>query len=277
VLASSRSTSPRRLGPRLLLVTRARSGVQGQLWALVVHLARRRLESEHRFTTLGWLWPLIRQLAQLLVLVVIFGSVLELGIPDYPLFVFAGLIVWTWFANGLSGATTSLVAQRHLVYSPRLPDAVIPLVAVAVPLVDLLIVLPVLFMVLAIDGRLTWAALLLPVLLLLQFALTAGLSLVASAWNVFFRDTQNIVTVGLTLLFYLTPIFYGTRNVPERYRGLLDLNPMTAMVNAVRSVLLDGTLPRWQNLATLGAAAGVALAVGVVVFHRLQPRFVDEL
>jgi lipopolysaccharide transport system permease protein len=242
-----------------------------------MHLAHRRLQSEHRFTALGWLWPLIRQLAQLLVLVVVFTSVLDLGIPDYPLFVFSGLIIWSWFSTALSVATSALLSERHLVYSPRLPNMVIPLVAVAVPLVDLLIVLPVLLGTLAVDGRLTWTVLLLPFLLLVQFALTAGLSLMASALNVYVRDVQNVVGVGLLLFFYLTPIFYGTRNVPEEYRWLLHVNPMTPLINAVRAVLLDGTFPRWQDLAIICPVAVAALVAGVAVFRRLEPNFVDEL
>jgi lipopolysaccharide transport system permease protein len=250
---------------------------RGQLRSLVVHLARRRLESEHRLTAFGWLWPLIRQLAQLLVLVVVFGSVLDLGIEDYPLFVFSGLIVWTWFATALAGATTSLISDRHLVYSPRLPNMVIPLVAVVVPLVDVLLVLPVLVGMLAVDGRLAWTVLLLPVLLAVQFVLTAGLSLISSALNVYFRDVQNIVGVGLLLFFYLTPVFYGVKNVPEQYRWLLHVNPMTPIINGVRAVLLDGELPRWQDMAIACPVAIAALLAGIAVFRRLEANFVDEL
>jgi homopolymeric O-antigen transport system permease protein len=254
-----------------------RVGQSRRLLTLVTHLARRRLESAHRLTALGWLWPLARQLAQLVVLVVLFSAVLDLGIKDYPLFVFAGVITWSWFASALSAATATLVAEPHLVFSPRLPNIVLPLVAVAVPLIDLLTALPVLLVLLAVDGRLEWTALLLPMLLVLQFALIAGLGLITSALNVYLRDVENIVGVGLLLFFYVTPIFYGTRNVPERYRWLLEVNPMASMVNAVRAVLLDGRLPRWQDVVALCAASTVALVVGVAVFRRLERDFVDEL
>jgi lipopolysaccharide transport system permease protein len=244
---------------------------------LVAHLVRRRLESAHRLTALGWLWPLARQLAQLGVLAVLFSAVLDLGIEDYALFVFAGLIVWSWFATAVSAATAALVDEPHLVFSPRLPNIVLPLVAVAVPLVDLLTALPVLLVLLAVDGRLEWTALLLPLLLVVQFGLIAGVSLITSALNVYFRDVQNVVGVGLLLFFYVTPIFYGTRNVPEDYRWLLHVNPMASLVNAVRAVLLDGRVPRWQDVAALCAATAVVLVAGVAVFRRLEPDFVDEL
>src|SRR5687768_13899627 len=88
------------------------------LWELVPHLTRRELQSAHRFTVLGWSWPVVRQLALLGVIVFIFSSVLDLGIEDYALFVFTGLIAWSAFAAGLSAATTSVVKGRHLAMTP---------------------------------------------------------------------------------------------------------------------------------------------------------------
>src|SRR5919202_293058 len=120
---------------------------------LVAHLVRRQLDSAHRLTVLGWLWPLVRQLAQLAVLVFLFSKVLDLGIADYPVFVFTGLIVWTWFQTAMLEATRSLQTGRHLVFSPHFPDVALPLVAVAAPLVDLLMALPVLLVLLAVEGR----------------------------------------------------------------------------------------------------------------------------
>jgi ABC-type polysaccharide/polyol phosphate export permease len=119
--------------------------------------------------------------------------------------------------------------------------------------------------------------LLLPVILTVQFALTAGLSLITSALNVYFRDVQNIVGVGLLLFFYLTPVFYGVKNVPEQYRWLLHVNPMTPLINSVRAVLLDGELPRWQDMAIACPVAIAALLAGIAVFRRLEANFVDEL
>jgi lipopolysaccharide transport system permease protein len=244
---------------------------------LVAHLAFRELRSAHRLTTLGWLWPLARQLAQLAVLVFVFGSVIDLGIENYPVFVFCGLIAWSWFAAGVSAGTAAPITYRHLVHSPRFPAVVLPLVAVAVPLLDLLVALPVLGVMLAADGRLGPAALLLPVLLTLEFALIAGIALVAAALNVFVRDVANIVGVGLVLLFYVTPVFYGFKSVPERFHRLLELNPMTPLVNGMRAVLMDDALPPADDLAKLALAAAVSLTAGLWTYARLSPRFVDEL
>ena len=248
-----------------------------QLADLVVHLARRQLASQHRFTLLGWLWPLIRQLAQLAVLVFLFSNVLDLGIENFAVFVFTGLLVWSWFAAAMTAATPVLVNERHLVFSPRFPSIALPLVAVAVPLVDALIAVPVLLVMLGFEGELHPTLLLLPLVLAVQFAMTAGIALIASAVNVYFRDVNNIVGVGLLLIFYLTPVFYGLKNVPERFQWLLQVNPLTPLVNVTRDVMLEGDLPAAGDVAVVLGVSAAAVLAGTFVFRRLEPDFVDEL
>jgi len=250
---------------------------QRQLADLVVHLARRQLASQHRFTLLGWMWPLIRQLAQLAVLVFLFSSVLDLGIENFAVFVFTGLLVWSWFAAAMTAATPVLVNERHLVFSPRFPSIALPLVAVAVPLVDALIALPVLVVMLAFEGELHPTFLLFPLLLIVQFAMTSGIALIASALNVYFRDVNNVVGVGLLLGFYLTPVFYGLKNVPERFQWLLQVNPLTPLVNATRAILLEGRLPAASDVGIVLGVSAAAVLAGTFVFRRLELDFVDEL
>jgi len=124
-------------------------------WELVAHLARRQLDTKHQLTLLGWAWPLTRQLAQLAVLVFIFSAVFDLGIDDFPVFIFIGLIAWTWFATGVGDGAWSITGQRHMILLSRLPKAALPLVAVVVPLVDVIIAFPVLLLMLAIGDELT--------------------------------------------------------------------------------------------------------------------------
>lgn len=254
-----------------------RAGSRRRLIDLVTHLAHRRLTSQHRFTVLGWLWPLLRQLAQLAVLVFLFSKIVDLGIDDYPAFVFTALLVWSWFAAALGAGAASLLTDRHLVFSPRFPVIALPLVAVAVPLIDMLLALPVLLVLLLVEGRLAWTALLFPLLVAAQYVLTAGLALASAAMNVFVRDVGNVVGVAVLLLFYVTPIFYGFKTVPDEYQWLLSVNPMTPVVNCARALLFDGVLPAARDVLMVAAYAGVSAVFGVWTFRRLQPRFVDEL
>lgn len=244
---------------------------------LVLHLTRRELQTQQRFTLLRWFWPLVRQLAMLAVLVFVFSRVLDLGIDDFPLFVFTGLVLWGWFSSGVSLATPSLAARRHLVFSPRFPAAAVPLSAVLVPLVDALMVLPILLVALAVEGRLEATALLLPLILLVVLILTAGVALITSALNVYFRDVRSAVTVGLLMLFYLTPVFYSLDNVPHDYEWVLRINPLTSVVNATRDVLMYGSLPALTDVAIAVPTAAALFVAGWLLFARLEPDFVDEV
>jgi lipopolysaccharide transport system permease protein len=244
---------------------------------LVLHLVRRELASAHRDTLLGWAWPLARQLAQLAVLVFIFSRVVDLDIKDYPEFVFAGLIFFTWFQASLTAAAYSIVSNQHLITNPKFPPVALPIVSVAVPFFDVLMALPVLLALLVFDGRIADTALLLPVLVLGQFAFTVGVALLTAAANVYFRDVQNVVGVLLLLLFYMTPIFYGFKNVPPEFHWVLRANPLTAFVNADRAVLFDGRLPAAIDLAIAAGAVALLVPLGYAVFQRTEPGFVDEL
>lgn len=248
-----------------------------ELRELVLHLVRREVALTNRDTVLGWTWPLVRQLVQLAVLVFIFSRVLDLGIRDYPVFVFSGLIAWNWFTTGMNAATRSLLVNRHLVFQPRLPAVVVPMVAIAVPLVDVAVALPVLVVMLAINGDVQVSLLLLPALLVVQLVLLAGLAWLAAASSVFLRDVPNLVGVVLLLLFYVTPVYFALGKVPPQYQSLLEVNPMATLIESYRAVLLGDPFPDPVRFAVT-ALAGVAIAVaGLLFFRRLEPGFVDEL
>lgn len=248
-----------------------------RLAGLVGHLAGRRLKSMHRLTLLGWLWPLARQLIQLVVLVFLFSHVLKLGISDYPVFVFSGLLVWNWFQSGLLLAASSFIADRHLVFSPRLPNGVLPLAAIVVPLLDALMAMPVLVVALAVTGHLHPTILLLVPLVIALFVFIGGLGLLVATLNVFVRDIENVVAVGLILLFYLTPVFYAPASIPSSFKWVLDVNPMAAAVSAARAVTLGGRLPTAAEVASLAVGTMLAAVLGTLVYRRLNGDLIDEL
>jgi lipopolysaccharide transport system permease protein len=244
---------------------------------LTLHLAKREIDVTHRMTVLGWAWPLVRQLALLGVLVFIFSNVLELGIDNYATFVFTGLIAWSWFATGITAATSSLVGQRHLLFQGRFPAVVLPVVALAVPLLDVLLALPVLLVLVATSQGLPWTIALVPLLIVVQFVLMAGLAWMTAALSVFFRDVPNLVGVGLLLLFYLTPVFYGLRNLPGKFQRVLQLNPLTTIVESYRAAMLGGPAPGAARIAAVVVFSILVAIVGFVGFNRVQKRFVDYL
>jgi lipopolysaccharide transport system permease protein len=244
---------------------------------MVVHLTRRNLVSTHHLTLLGWAWPLVRQLVQLGVLVFLFSSVFDLSIENFPVFVFSGLVAWTWFSGGLSSASTSVISQRHLVTQPRLPTAVLPMVAIAVPLVDALFALPVLILMLLFSTGIGPGVVLIVPLAVVQLAMMAGLAWLIGALSVIFRDVPNLISVGLGVLFYLTPVFYGLKSVPERFQWVLHLNPLTTLIEAYRAALLGVAGPSLAAVGALGAGSFAIAVIGYLAFQRLEPRFADLL
>lgn len=244
---------------------------------LVLHLVGREFNLRYRQAFLGWAWAVAEPLARFAVLAFVFTRILPLGIPDYSAHLFSGLIAWGWFSSGLLSATNSPVERRELLMRPELPRPVLPLVAVLTDALDYVAALPVLAFVLIQGGTISPTALFLPVVLVVQLLLTVGLGYLLSAANVFLRDVRHMVLVGLSLLFYLTPIFYSVEVVPESFRAFILHNPMTILIGAYRAILVEGRLPALQPFFVLAVGCGLVCLVGLAFFQRASRAFLDEL
>jgi len=250
----------------------------GYLWDLLHELVVRDMKVLYKRSALGIAWTLISPLLQLAVFSFVFQSVLPVKIPQYSSFAFSGLLIWTWFQTSLFQATGLITNNRPLIRQPGFPTAILPVVTVMTGLLHFLLALPVLIVFLAIDGvepRLVLLAL--PIVMALQFLLTVSFAYPLAALNVTFRDTQHTLGVVLNLLFYLSPVFYDLRSVPQKYQTLYHLNPLVSLIEAYRAVMIGGVQPAWGALITLGIVTAVLLPVGHRIFRRQRDRFVEEL
>lgn len=244
---------------------------------VLTHLVVREFRLRYRRALLGWLWAIAEPLARMVILTFVFTQVLPLGIPNYPVYLFSGLIAWMWFAAAVRSVTTSPVDRSDLLMFPKLPRILPPMVSALADGLDYLAALPVLLVFLLAGPGIPFTSLLLPLVLIVQFALILGIGLIFSAAHVHFRDTGLFVDVGLTLGFYLTPVFYEADSVPESFRWLIELNPMAHVLEFHRSLLVDGSLPDAAQFSTVAAVAGIVLALGLFIHARTSPTFVDEL
>jgi lipopolysaccharide transport system permease protein len=260
---------------------------------LVWELVMRELKVLYKRSALGVAWTLINPLLQLVVFSVVFRVVLKAGagIEHYSSYAFSGLLIWAWTQSSLFQATGLITGNRTLIRQPGFPVAILPIVTVMTGLVHFLLALPALWLIMWVDRvsfSITW--LVLPVLMLLQFLLTISLAYPLAALNVKFRDTQHTLGVILQLMFYLLPIFYlsptidpnalATGDNPALAAGLTQLyrwNPMVALIEAYRDVLLNGNLPNWNSLLLLVAAAALLLPLGYRIFKHERARFVEEI
>jgi ABC-type polysaccharide/polyol phosphate export permease/4-amino-4-deoxy-L-arabinose transferase-like glycosyltransferase len=245
---------------------------------LLRELVSRDMKLRYKRSVLGIAWSLFNPLAQLLIFIFLFRRVLPLNIPNYPLFVFSGVLAWSWFQSSLLLATGSITDNRELIRRPGFPAAILPVVAVTSNMIHFLLALPILLLFLVLSGlRPTGAFVALPLVIAVQFLLILSLAYLVATFHVTFRDTQHLLGVLLLLLFYLTPVFYDASTVPERYRLFYRLNPMMHMLDAYRTILIRGELPDGLSLLGLAALTAGLLGLGYAIFTRASYRFVEEL
>jgi lipopolysaccharide transport system permease protein len=245
---------------------------------LLRELIARDIKLRYRGSLLGILWTLLNPLAELLVLLFVFGVVFKVEIPNFPAYLFTGLIVYGWFQTSVNFATGAIVGNRELVRRPGVPVLILPVVTVASNLVHFVLSLPILAGLLLVSQvPLHAVVLLLPVLVFLEFILILGFAYPVATVHVWFRDTQHVLRIALQLLFYLTPIFYEASAVPDRLRWFYQINPMAHMVDAYRAVLMRGELPDLWSLLYLAGVSATLLALGAAWFRHASHRFADEL
>jgi lipopolysaccharide transport system permease protein len=229
---------------------------------------------------LGAAWAILQPLSLMVVYSVIFSVFIRVptdGIP-YPVFAYTALLPWTFFANSLNLAIPSLVSNMNLVSKIYFPREILPLSTILVGFVDFLIassvfVLMLLFYRVAVGS----VILLVPLVLLIQVILTLGISLLASAINVFYRDVRFVIPLALQIWMYLSPIIYPVNLVPERFRLLYFLNPMAVLIDTYRRTILFNQMPDWPYL---GLAALVSVSLTVVAyryFKRAEREFADVI
>jgi homopolymeric O-antigen transport system permease protein len=268
--------------PPPLPAARLGDRIVSQRWVhirdLIRELVARDLRLRYRGSLLGMAWTLLNPLTELLVLLFIFSTVLRVDIPNYPSYLFTGLLVYEWFQTSLNYATGAIVNNRELIRRPGVPSSILPVVTVASNLVHFLLSLPILFVLLLTSHvQITTAILALPILIAVEFLLILGFAYPVATMHVWFRDTQHVLRLGLQLLFFLTPVFYDASMVPAHFRPIYDLNPLAHMVTAYRAVLLHGEFPDAVTLLSLTALSVVLLIAGVAWFRRASHRFADEV
>ncbi len=245
---------------------------------LLHELVIRDMKVRYKHSILGFVWSLLNPLLHMLVFYFIFRLVLSINVPRYSAYVFSGLLVYDWFQNSLFQAADAITGNAELIRRPGFPVVLLPIVTVITNLLHFLLALPALIPLLLIEGGAPGKTILaLPIVVLLQFVLTLGLAYLVAGVNVSFRDVQYLLSVLLRLFFFLTPIFYDSAKIPERFLPFYRLNPLVPLVTAYRAVLIEGTQPDWLALLVACLLAVGFLYIGYNVFMRLKYRFVEEL
>jgi ABC-type polysaccharide/polyol phosphate export permease len=252
---------------------------------LIAALTARDLKARYRGSILGYFWSLANPLLLLAVYTLVFTVFLpaRIDVQPYPLFLFAGILPWTFFAAAVLESTNAISSNAGLIKKVMFPAEALPLVVVFSHLVHFALAIPVMLaalvgFTLAGQARVTTMILLVPFLMLLQTMFVAGLSMAVSSASVLFRDLRDIIANLLQLGFFITPIIYPIEEITSRpLRALLRLNPMTPFVVSYQNVLFYGRLPNLSDtMLMIGYAAG-SLLLGFFVFDRLRDTLAEAI
>jgi lipopolysaccharide transport system permease protein len=261
------------------------SGVQlnlGDLWAyreLLYFLTLRDIKVRYKQTLMGAVWVVIQPLMTMLIFTLIFNKFARLDTKDipYPLFAYSGLLLWTFFSNAVTTGTYSLVNNSHLVTKVYFPRVFMPAAAVGAGLVDLAIASLLLISLAIYYGvRPSWGALLLPLMVILAAMLALGTGMLVSALTVKYRDLRHALPFVMQFWMFASPVIYPTSIVPEQWRWILLINPMTGVLEGFRAALTSQPFD-WTMIVISAAVATTLLAVAFYVFRGLEDTFADVI
>jgi ABC-type polysaccharide/polyol phosphate export permease len=240
------------------------------LWRLV----HRDLTIRYKRSTLGFLWTMLNPLLMMLVLTIVFSSLFRFEIAHYPIYLLSGTLLYGFFQWGTSQAIHSLIWGGGLMSKIYLPKTIFVAAASIVSLVNLLLALiPLAIIMIVNHSTFSCALLFLPAAIALAFLFTVGIGLFVATLAVFFADIADIYSIALTILFYLTPLFYPISVVPSRFLGFIHLNPMYYFVEIFRQPIHEGVLPDGGLVWRASLIAVGAFVAGWWFFTRKSDEF----
>ena len=239
---------------------------------------KKEIRGRYKHSFLGILWSFLNPLLQLLVYSVVFGALLAKGDNTSYIYVCVGLIPWTFFTTTVQQAAFTVIANGNIVQKVYFPREILPISIVASGAINFLIstIIIVAFVIFSGLG-LTPLVLLYPVVLFVQCLLLLGISFIVSAVTVYIRDIEHFIGVVLMAAFYITPIVYRIEQLPENLRFIMQINPMTYIINAYRDVFYYKQMPDFGELGIVFAASCVLVVIGYGIFKKLQKGFVEQL
>jgi ABC-type polysaccharide/polyol phosphate export permease len=258
---------------------------------LVGYLVRADIKKKGADTFLGNLWWVLDPLLQMVVYVVFISVIFQRPQPDYPLFVLAAILPWKWFSSSINDATTSVTGAGSLIRQIQFPKIVLPMASTSAAVVGFAFgLIPLFAIMLLYPHRISGYVLLIPVVAVVQFLFTLGASFIVASVNVFFRDLGNVLRHFLRLWFYLSPGLYSLQmledspvlaNNPAILR-ILQLNPFAILFEGYRAVIYGDPvsgphMPDWFALGWLAVFSLALIALGCIVFKRLEPMFAKVL
>lgn len=251
----------------------------------VLHtLVQRDLHVRYAGSAIGYLWTILDPLAMSGIYFVVFTFIFKarhVGYQPYILFLVVGLLGWQWFSQSMTETARALLQEARLVRSTNLPRELWVVRIVIAKGIEYVLSLPVLFAFAAYyivqgDAHLNWRLVFVPVGIAIQFILSTGIGLVLAPLTVLFTDMSRIVRIVLRMGFYATPIIYGLHAAPSSVRDVLAFNPMSGILELYRAGFFPNEVA-WRAVGASVVMSVVAIALGAIIFRRLEPAVLKEI
>ncbi len=252
-----------------------------ELWGyrdLLLNLTFSELKLRYRSSFLGFLWTILNPLFFLLILAVVFSKLMKFEVDNYTIFLFSGLTAWFMIQQTVVIATASVVNNESLIKKVYIPKLVFPLSSCLARYIDHLILVAILVVFMIIfKSPFTWNLLLMPLILLLHFLFSLGISMIAAALYILIRDVQHIIAILFQAFFYLTPILYPLDVLPQNYHALFKLNPFYYFIQIFRFPVYYGSFPPLKLILVACILTLTVLVVGFYIFYKKEKYFVFHL
>ena len=241
---------------------------------LVLALVARELKVRYRRSTIGFLWTMLQPLLMMLVFKVVFSHLFRFNIANYAVYALAGINFWNFFSQSILASMNSLRGNAQILQKLPVPKAVFPVATVASGVINLLFALvPLLGLIVFTGSPLTSALFFLPVSILIAALFTLGAGLLLAPLAVFFSDVVELIGVLLTIVMYLTPLFYPKEIIPAGIaQEIVRFNPVRSILEVFRDPIYYGKIPPWTHLTVSIGIAAAALVIGALAFRRSSDR-----
>lgn len=241
---------------------------------LIWILALKELKVRYRGSAMGFLWSLLNPLLLLLIYTFVFTFVFHASGRAYPVYLFVGLLPYTWFQSSVTEATMSVLSSSSFITKSTLPSEIVVVVRVIANFLNYILAVPVLFLFIFIFGSpLGMPVILFPILLIIEFFAITGVGYFVATLQVFYRDVQYIVLNLLQILFFGIPIMYYTAQLSPKIRHFIYLNPLAYLIKSYQDIFYFNLFPKWGYLILLIILALITYILGYLYFHSHRDEF----
>jgi len=239
---------------------------------------KKEIRGKYKNSFLGVLWSFLNPLLQIAVYAIVFPLILRNQQENYVIFLCAGLIPWTFFATAITRTSTTIIENGNIIKKVYFPREILPISTITSEAANFLISTIIILAFVIFGGMgITKYIVFYPIVLLTQYILLLAIGFIVSSITVYFRDLQHFIGVALQLLFYATPIVYSVDTIPESYRWILNLNPMSYIITAYRNIFYNQTMPDVSLLLMILGISAIVCVLGYCIFNKLQKGFAEEL